>query len=458
MNRRQFLTAALGAVSGFDGQAAQPTRPNVLILLADDLGWHDVGYHGSEIRTPNIDRLASQGTRLEHMYAFPICSPTRSGLMTGRSPMRLGFGYTVIRPWSRYGVPVRERFMPQAFHDAGYQTAITGKWHIGHAYRKFLPRARGFDHAYGFLNGNIDYFTHEREGGLDWNRDGKSVREPGYSTFLFGDEAIRWIGGRDKSRPFFLYVAFNAPHEPLEAPDSYLDKYANIHDENRRRYAAMTDAMDFTIGRILAKLDEEGIAGNTLVLFMSDNGGPLRSGATNTPLRAGKGTTFEGGIRVPAAVRWPGRVKAGNTSDQILTMMDLFPTLAGAAGIDPGVSLPLDGENLWPAITSGKRQSRGDLFFSVGMQGRLRFAVRHGEWKLVREEPRNDSPTNFLFRIDEDPNEKNDRSAQEPKLTAELVRRIAEWRKLEPPGGERDTPHPPPGWRAPKLWAEAAEG
>ncbi|MGH9663436.1 MAG: sulfatase-like hydrolase/transferase, partial [Bryobacteraceae bacterium] len=221
MNRRQFLATSLAAASiGNDTRAAQPARPNVLILLADDLGWHDVGYHGSEIRTPNIDRLASQGARFEHAYAFPICSPTRSGLMTGRSPMRLGFGYTVIRPWSRYGVPVEERFMPQAFRDAGYQTAITGKWHLGHAYRKFLPRARGFDHAYGFLNGNIDYFTHEREGGLDWNRDGTSVRESGYSTFLFGDEAIRWIGQRDKTRPFFIYVAFNAPHAPLQAPES----------------------------------------------------------------------------------------------------------------------------------------------------------------------------------------------------------------------------------------------
>jgi Arylsulfatase A and related enzymes len=156
----------------------------VVIILADDLGWHDVGYHGSEIRTPNIDRLASEGVRLERAYSFPVCSPTRSGLMTGRSPMRLGVAYTVIRPWSTYGVPLAERFMPQAFQAAGYQTAITGKWHLGHARKAFLPRARGFDHAYGHLNGAIDYFTHEREGGLDWNRDGKSVREEGYTTFL----------------------------------------------------------------------------------------------------------------------------------------------------------------------------------------------------------------------------------------------------------------------------------
>lgn len=453
MNRRRFLAASAGALAGF---AAGPAKPNILILLADDLGWHDVGYHGSEIRTPNIDRLTSQGTRLEHMYAFPICSPTRGGLMTGRSPMRLGLGYTVIRPWSPYGVPVAERFMPEAFRDAGYQTAIVGKWHLGHASRRFLPRARGFDHAYGFLNGNIDYFTHEREGGLDWNRDGKSVRERGYSTFLFGDEAIRWIGDRDKTRPFFLYVAFNAPHAPLQAPESYIDKYADIADEKRRRYAAMTDAMDFTVGRILAKLDEEQIADETLILFLSDNGGPLASGATNTPLRAGKGTTFEGGIRVPAVLRWPGRVRANVTSSQKLSIMDLFPTLAGAAGVKPGSTLPLDGSNLWPALTSGRPEGHGDMFFSFGMGGVFRYAVHHDKWKLVREEPRSGPVRNFLFRIDEDPKERNDLSAQEPNTTGELVHRIEEWRKLEPTGGERDRPHPPAGWHAPKLWAEAA--
>ncbi len=171
MTRRDLLlsTAAFAGSKAF----AANNRPNVLIFLAADLGWSDVGYHDSEIRTPNIDRLASQGVRFEKAYSCPVCSPTRSGLMTGRAPIRLGLGYTVIRPWSEYGVPVRERFLPQAFKDAGYQTAISGKWHLGHAYRKFLPQSRGFDHAYGHLNGAIDYFTHEREGGLDWSRNGK---------------------------------------------------------------------------------------------------------------------------------------------------------------------------------------------------------------------------------------------------------------------------------------------
>ena len=457
MNRRTFLTASLSAACA--AAQGRSDRPNVLIFLADDLGWHDVGFHSSEIRTPNIDRLAAQGTRFERAYSFPVCSPTRSGLMTGRSPMRLGVAYTVIRPWSMYGVPVEERFMPQAFHDAGYQTAITGKWHLGHAYRKFMPRARGFDHAYGHVNGAIDYFTHERDGGLDWNRNGASVREEGYSTFLLGAEAIRFIQQRDRGRPFFLYMPFNSPHAPLEAPPEYLDRYANIADQKRRRYAAMTDAMDVTIGKVLAALDQERIAQNTLVLFFSDNGGPVQSGATNTPLRAGKATTFEGGIRVPAVMRWPGRVQAGAVSRQVMSMMDYFPTLTGAAGIQPGNTLPFDGTNLWPAITSGEVEPRGDMHFVVESGSVMHFAVHRREWKLVRQEPRQSGEAkNYLFHIDEDPNEQNDVSAKNPKLVAELVHSLEEWRKLHPAGGVRESGGPPAGYKAPRLWAEAARG
>lgn len=452
MNRRTFIASSLAAACP---AAAAPSRPNVLIFLADDLGWHDVGYHGSEIRTPNIDRLAAAGVRFERAYSFPLCSPTRSGLMTGMSPLRVGVGYTVIRPWSSYGVPLQYRFMPQAFHDAGYQTAITGKWHLGHAYKKFLPRARGFDHAYGHLNGAIDYFTHEREGGLDWNRNGKSVREEGYSTFLLGAEAMRFIKQRDRNRPFFLYVPFNSPHAPLQAPQSYIDKYANLANPKRRNYAGMTDAMDTTIGKILATLDEERIAENTLVLFFSDNGGPVGAGATNTPLRGGKVTTWEGGIRVPAAMRWPGRLKAGSVSRQMMAVWDYFPTLAAAAGVPTGTTQPLDGKNLWPLIAGGKTQPREDFFFSVENGSGLQFAVHHGPWKLVREVPRTGVALNHLFRIEEDPTETNDLAAKEPKLAAELVQRIEQWRTIHPRDGVREGPRPR-NWEAPKLWAEAA--
>jgi arylsulfatase A-like enzyme len=427
----------------------------VVILVADDLGWRDIGYHDSEIRTPNIDRLASEGVRFERAYSFPVCSPTRSGLMTGRSPMRLGVAYTVIRPWSQYGVPSAERFMPQAFHDAGYQTAITGKWHLGHAYRRYLPNARGFDHAYGHVNGAIDYFTHERDGGLDWNRNGKSVREEGYSTHLIGAEAERFIKQRDRARPFFLYVPFNAPHAPLEAPPEYLSKYEKIADESRRTFAAMTDAMDAQVGRLLGTLKDEGVADNTIVLFFSDNGGPVANGARNTPLRGAKNSAWEGGIRVPAVMRAPGRLKPGTTSRQVMTMMDYFPTLAAACGVAPGNKLPLDGKNLWPVITGGRAEAREDLFFVTENNNQVRLAVHHAEWKLVREEPRTGAPRNYLFHIEEDPNEANDLAAKNPKLVDDLAGRIAEWRKLHPADGVREAPAPA-GYKAPPLWAEAA--
>lgn len=449
MRRRDFLSVLPAAA------AAAPRRPNVVILLADDLGWHDVGYHGSEIRTPNIDRLASEGVRFERAYSFPVCSPTRSGLMTGRSPMRLGTGYTVIRPWSNYGIPTTERFLPQAFHDAGYQTAITGKWHLGHGYRRYLPNQRGFDLAYGHLNGALDYFTHEREGGLDWNRNGRSLREKGYTTFLLGDEACRFVKERDKSRPFFLYVPFNAPHAPLQAPTEFLDQYSAIADPKRRAYAAMTAAMDHTVGRILSTLDSENVARDTLVLFFSDNGGPVGQGATNTPLRGAKGTCFEGGIRVPAVMRYPGRLPAGAVSQQVMTMMDYFPTLTAAAGIPSGFHHPFDGVNLWPAITSAKPIPRGDIFFSVQAGAADHFAALTPEWKLVRTVPKDGQPRNLLFRIVEDPSETNDLSAQNSQLVAGLVSKIEEWRRLHPRDGVRDTGQPA-GWKAPPLWAEAA--
>ena len=384
ITRRAFLGAAAALAA-----SAAPAKPNVLILLADDLGWHDIGYHGAEIRTPNIDRLATQGTRFERAYSFPVCSPTRSGFMTGRSPMRLGTGYTVIRPWSSFGIPTEERFLPQAFHDAGYQTSMAGKWHLGHAYKKFLPFNRGFDNTYGHVNGAIDYFTHERDGGLDWSRNGVSVREEGYSTFLFGDETIKRIRTRDKTRPFFHYLAFNAPHEPLQAPPALIDSYAHIKDIRRRRYCAMTDALDQTIGRVLATLDEEGIAGNTLVLFFSDNGGPIIGGATNTPLRGAKASTFEGGIRVPTVMRWPGKIKAGALSNQVMTMMDYYPTMAAAAGIDPGPHRPFDGRTSGrPSSRAGKSRARTSSSPSMAQPGSaMRFTTANGNWSWMEIRP-----------------------------------------------------------------------
>lgn len=452
MNRRTFFQSSLAALATHSA-TAQSARPNVIILLADDLGFADVGFHKSEIQTPNLDALARQSSEIERFHSFPVCSPTRSALMTGRSPMRLGLGFTVIRPWSDYGLPLQEHTIAQTFRAAGYETAMAGKWHLGHGSRKFWPSSRGFDHSYGHFNGAIDYFTHMRDGGLDWHRNGKTLDEPGYSTELIGAEAVRRIRERNKSKPLFLYVPFNAPHSPLQAPPALIDKYAAIKDEKRRTFAAMVDAMDTQVGRIIKAIDDENIASNTIVFFFSDNGGPTQSGARNTPLRGAKATTFEGGTRVPAIIRWPGKITAGKMIPQVMTVMDLFPTLAAAAGIKPANTLPFDGRNLWPVLSgAAKPFAREDLFFSVEAQG-IYYAVHSGPWKLVQHQ-QNGATRNMLFRIHEDLTEKNDLAPNHPDVVQQLVAKLEAWRKIEPAHSERQSGEAREGWKPPARYAD----
>ncbi|MDJ0867084.1 MAG: arylsulfatase, partial [Myxococcota bacterium] len=430
--------------------AAAPERPNVVIFLADDLGWADVGYHGEEsIRTPSIDRIAREGVQLDRFYTTPICSPTRAALMTGRDPMRLGVAYGVIMPWHNIGIHPDEHFMPQSFQAAGYQTAMVGKWHLGHAQQTYHPNQRGFDHFYGHLHTEVGYFPpFGNQGGVDFQRNGVSIDDQGYETFLLADEASRWIRERDPERPFFLYVPFIAPHTPLDAPDDLKARYADMEDdrqparsENTDRtrqigklmfldsarpiYAAVVDALDQAVGRVLATLDEQGIADDTIVLFFSDNGGAAYAtgGADNVPLRGGKGETFEGGIRVVAAMRWPGRIPAGAKLDSIMSVMDVFPTLAEAAGVEPRNTRKLDGRSLWPAIAQpGKRMPREDyLYFTseTPIRGSFSLTAFDDEWKLVQEVRQgllSARVTNYLFRIADDPNEYNNLAAEHPDV------------------------------------------
>ena len=452
MNRRQFFAASSLAL------AQTPRRPNIVILLADDLGSGDLKHRGGEIDTPHLDQLARDGTMFEQAYVFPVCSPTRSGLMTGRSPMRFGVMYHVIRPWLDYGVPLKEHFMPETFQAAGYQTAICGKWHLGHRGKAYWPNQRGFDHAYGHVNGAIDYYTHERDGGLDWHRNGRSVKEEGYSTDLLAAEASRWIEQRDKSRPFFLYVPFNAPHAPLQAPPELLKKYSFIPNEKRRAFAAMTERLDTGVGRILATLEAEKLTGDTIVLFLSDNGGPLAHGGSNGPRRDGKASVYEGGIASPAILRFPGNIADGGVTRQVFTVLDIFPTLAAAAGVKPKNQLPFDGRNLWTELTSRRVTPREDLFFATEGSGKiLQHAVRHGEWKLVRMIGPGGQGRNELYKLDEDPAEARDLAAAQPKLVAELAAKIDEWRKLHPPGGVRASGTAPRAYKAPSDWTSLAK-
>lgn len=444
MTRRKFFLTATAAA------AQNAPRPNIVVFLADDLGWKDVGYHGGPEQTPNIDRLAKAGLRLEHFYAYPLCSPTRAALLTGRNPIRFGLAYSVVRPWAYYGLPATEELLPASFQRAGYQTAIIGKWHLGHSNRKLHPTSRGFDYFYGHMNGAIDYFTHERDGSPDWQRNGTTVKEPGYSTDLFADEAVRWLQQRDKTKPYFLYVPFNAPHSPLQAPAALRDKYAAISNPRRRTYAAMVDAMDQAIGRIASQLDP-----NTIIFFSSDNGGPRSQGADNGDLRAGKATTYEGGIRVPAFVHAPALIRPG-VSNQVMAIWDILPTLAAAAHVPLPTAKPLDGLNLWPQLSGGVLPvERVNLFFCTQPEtGIKQYAIRDGEWKMVRTMT---SPTREeLFHIPSDPGETNNRSASEYAMNFTLRKKLDEWIALHPEGDVFYSQTPHPGWITPKDWAKAA--
>lgn len=390
-------------------------RPNIVVILADDLGWNDVGYHGSDIRTPHIDSLVAQGLELDRYYAFPLCSPIRAALLTGRSPLRLGVD-TPIGP--RGALPLDEHLLPETLRAAGYQTFLTGKWHLGIDRIPAHPYRRGFDSSYGHLGASVDYFTHVWIGGLDWHRDGTVLREEGYSTDLIADEAVRLIKDRDKSRPMFLYVAFNAPHTPLQATEAYLNRNVHIADPDRRTYAAMVTALDDGVGRIVAQLDAEGIARDTILIWASDNGGGRNLGASNVPLRGSKGSAFEGGIRVPALIRWPGELPAGERFDQMVTAQDWFPTLATAAGLETANERPFDGLDMWRALRHGEQADRGTVL--IGVSGNL--AVFRDGWKFVRFRQRGTGETGeYLFRIEDDPQEVRNLLDAEPELARELM-------------------------------------
>ncbi len=423
-----------GSANAQQDVPARAAPPNIVYIVSDDQGWKDVGFHGSGIRTPNIDALAAGGVRLEQFYAQPMCTPTRAALMTGRYPFRYGLQTAVILSTHTYGLALDEWLLPQALKEAGYETAITGKWHLGHGDAKYWPRQRGFDHQYGPLIGEIDYFTHEQHGVLDWYRDNKPVREPGYSTTLPGDDAVKLIEDHDTKIPLFLYLAFNAPHTPYQAPQEYLDRYMDVADTSRRAYSAQITAMDDQIGRVVAALDEKKMRDNTLIVFQSDNGGTrnkmfagegdmskVNIPVDNGPYRDGKGSLYEGGTRVVAIMNWPGKIKAGGTVGGMIHVVDMYPTLVGLAGGTFDRNKPLDGLDVWPAIAGGAPSPRTEVIYNVEP---FRAGVRQGDWKLIWRTPLPASVE--LYNIAQDPSEKNDVAAANPDKVAVLQKRANE--------------------------------
>ncbi len=445
-----LLTTVVAVAAGSAASRAAPPRPDVVFFLVDDLGRQDCGFMGgTQIRTPCIDKLASAGAVLTQFYVQPVCSPTRAALMTGRYPMRMGLQVGVIRPTADYGLPLAERVLPQGLKAAGYTTAICGKWHLGSFDKAYWPGARGFDHTYGHLFGAIDYFTHQRDGKPDWYRNGEPLKEEGYSTHLVAREAAKIVGGQPRDKPLFLYVPFNGVHGPHQVPESYKVPYASLK-EPRRTYAGMLAAVDEAIGQIVQAVEKAGRRPNTLFIFSSDNGGPNPGVVTdNGPLRAGKGTVYEGGTRVCAFATWDGHIKAGAKVDAAMHVADWYPTLLRLAGAPTERRLPLDGRDIWPVLTEAAPSPHEWILLNTTPQGG---ALRVGDWKIVVRTPKRAGTANAataeqpparrarranaraartnaatvpangveLFNLKDDPGEKSNLAAANPEKLREL--------------------------------------
>ena len=443
---RRVFAAAVAACASIivtaPNASAQTRPPNVVIIVADDMGYADIGVQGSrDIPTPNIDALAAGGTRFTNAYVSgPYCSPTRAGLMTGRYPQRFGheFNLGVGPNFSERGLPLTERTMADRLKAAGYRTALFGKWHLGSAER-FHPMSRGFDEFFGFLAGEHSYLE-PMPNGFNPLLDGRSpVQETPYLTDALADRAADFIR-RNQSRPFFLYLAFNAVHTPMHATDKYLARFSHIADQQRRTYAAMLSAMDDGIGKTIAALRAANLEGNTLIFFFSDNGGPTMAGTTingsrNTPLRGSKRQTWEGGIRVPFIIQWKGHLPEGKTDGRPIIQLDVLPTVMTAAGVTPQRDWQLDGVNLLPFLTGAASGSPHDtLYWRLGDN----MAIRIGDWKLVKthEGPLGSDPAVLsdlsgaeLFNLADDIGEDRNVAASHPEKVRELADAWQRWNR-----------------------------
>ncbi|QDH81049.1 arylsulfatase [Echinicola soli] len=441
-------------------------RPNIILIVADDLGFGDVGFNESTFPTPHIDDLASGGMVLNRFYVAPVCSPTRAGLMTGRYPDRFGLRETVIPPWRDFGVDTSEVFMPEILGNAGYQhRAMIGKWHLGHSRKEYHPMSRGFTHFYGHFNGAIDYFTHKREGELDWHNDYESSHDQGYATDLLADEAVSCIQKYKGDAPFFIYLAFNAPHSPLQAKKEDLiacgfdpgkPRFSHQKDYGRegrgntkeQTYHAMVMALDRGIGKVMKALDEEGIADNTIVIFHSDNGPAPAYAGSSGGLRGHKFQEWEGGVRVPALVYWENHIKAGKRSEQVMGYIDILPTLADIVGLEVGFPNALDGRSMRTIWNGQKDTIERNFYLGCGA------AVNH-RWKLVLESggnPTMNVKEDVLFDLWNDPTEAKNRSNEMGEAFQNLNSWIKAFESINPPMEVPPYHIGKEGFQAPKEW------
>jgi arylsulfatase A-like enzyme len=431
-----MLVSAL-VLQGMSGSAAdQPAtaqRPNVVLMITDDVGYGDIGSYGStDIKTPNIDRLAKEGVRLTDFYAAPQCTPTRAALISGRYQQRVRMERALRSDGLALetGLPVTGRSLPQLLKNNGYRTGLIGKWHLGYK-PEFGPNAHGFDYFFGFLSGYIDFYTHTRggDGASDLFENTAPIKEDGYMTDLITARALRFIEQKI-AQPFFLEVAYNAAHWPYQPPDHY-SKAANhgafqgpddAVPATRKDYAAMLERADTGVGQIVQKLAALGLTSNTLVIFTNDNGGEWLS--SNAPLFHRKDTLWEGGIRVPAIVRWPGRIPAGKTSAQAGITMDLTASILAATNTTVPAETRPDGINLLPILEGRAPVMDRTLFWRIDVPTRQQRAVRSGEWKLLL-----DGDDLLLFNLKADIGERHDMAALRPDLVRKLLPLLAAWEK-----------------------------
>jgi len=418
----------LAVLRGAD--ATQPSKSNILLIVSDDQGYADTGFQGSrDIPTPNLDRLARSGLRctngyVSHMY----CSPTRAGLMTGRYQARFGHEHNPHYDPNdhREGLPLSEKLLPQFLQQAGYTTGWIGKWHLGAA-PEFLPENRGFKETFGFIGGGHHYINWQVKAGTEYNipieRDGKPVDVKEHLTIAFGQEAAAFVH-RHAAEPWFLYLAFNAPHMPNEPTPVRLAQFKDIPDKMRRTYAAQVSLMDDAIGETLQALRQTGQEQRTLVFFFSDNGGQTLNGAQNTPLRGKKGDVYEGGIRVPFVVSWPGRLPDGKDYAQPVSSLDVFATALACAGAPMPADRAYDSVNLLPFLSGEKTGSPHDRLFWRRNET-LQASMRQGDKKLIRDGTQPDQ----LFDLKTDIGETKDLASDDAKSASDLGKALDAWFK-----------------------------
>ena len=412
--------------------AAAADQPNIVYILADDLGWRDVGFHKGALATPELDKLAAGGAVLNAFYSQPYSSQARAALLTGRYPMRYGLQTLSITKDSEYGLPTRERTLAQALKDSGYYTAYVGTWLLGHANPEYWPTRRGFDHFYGSLTG-LSEPALRKESKTDWRREERKIREAGYVTNLIGKEAVSIIEKHTVTAPLLLMVSFDTPARYYGAPAQFLDAHKDIADDARRNYAAALSALDANVGKIVAALEKRGMLDNTLIIFQSDNGGalPMRFAtgdgdirsmvSDNGVFRQGKGSLYEGGVRVVALAHWPGRIKPKTIVTQPIHVTDMYVTLMKLAGASLEQRKKPDGVDALPIIADGQLTTRKGKEILLNVED-FHGAIRIGEWKLIVHAA---LPTKIeLFQIANDPEEAENQASTYPERVAAMMDRL----------------------------------